>query len=97
MSRSFTIESVHRANGTKVRFSGGRYLGNTPDQVVRKMFSKARGSDKSLTIVFRETTQGSLKKEFKKKVTKVHDPVTIQKGGELITFEYTTKVKSLAL
>jgi hypothetical protein len=99
--RSFTIESVHRPNGNKVNHTGGRFESNAknaPDSVARKMFTKASTkSTKSLTISFRETTQGSTGKIFKKKITRVHDPVEVNHDGVLVVHEYTTKVKSMGI
>jgi hypothetical protein len=99
--RSFTIESVTRPNGSRINYTGGRFESdsiNAPDSVARKMFTKASTKNtKSLTIVFRETTQGSTGKIFKKRVTRFKDPVEVNHGGVMVTHEYTTKVKSLGI
>ena len=94
--RSWTIESVSSMSGP-VDYSGGRFESDTPDGAVRKMFTKAyHASGKSpLVITFRETTQGSAKKQFKKKVTKVSDPTMVMIEGKPVTFMFTTKVKSV--
>jgi len=94
--RSFTIESVSSSSGP-VDYTGGRFESDTPDAAVRKMFTKAyHASGKSpLTITFRETTSGSAKKQFKKRVTRVPDRTTVMIEGKPVTFKFTTKVKSL--
>ncbi|NBU33709.1 hypothetical protein EB118_05345 [bacterium] len=100
MSRSFTVESVYRS-GTRKSFSGGRYISDTPSGAAKKAFSQAYKSlrDKSgrvsLEINIRETTRGSLGKTFSYRVTRVYDPVEVYRKGELITYDYTTKIKSL--
>lgn len=100
MSRSFTIVSIEKTSGSKMTFKDGRYIGETPANVARKMFSQARQHcrDKcnSFKITLRETTQGSNKKEYKYRVTRVKDPVEIEyKNGDVVLHEFTTKVKSL--
>jgi hypothetical protein len=97
--RSFTIESVHKPNGTKVNYDGGRFVGPRPSDAVRKMFTKANTStgSTSLNITLRETTQGSAGKTFKYKVTKVPEEKTVVRNGVEVTFHFTTKVKAMSV
>ena len=99
MSRSFTIESVFKPNGSKVNYSGGRFVGARPSDAVRKMFTKAGSATTSnaLNITLRETTAGSAHKSFKYKVTKVPEEKTVERNGVEVTFHFTTKVKSMQL
>jgi hypothetical protein len=101
-SRSFTIDKILKSDGSKVQFKGGRYIGVAPGQVVKKMFSHAykhcRIKCNSMKIYLHETTQNSLKKEYSYRVTRKacgNDCPTIERDGELITFKFTTKVKSI--
>ena len=99
--RSFTIESVTRPNGSHINYTGGRFESdskNAPVLVAKKMFTKASTKNtKSLTIKFRETTQGSTGKIFTKRVTRTYDPVEVDHNGVMVTHEYITKVKSLGI
>jgi hypothetical protein len=100
MSRSFTIISVEKSSGSKIRYKDGRFIGESPSQVVKKMFTQARKHcrDKcnSFKITLREITQNSEKKHYKYSVKRVKDPVEIEyKNGDVVIHEYTTKVKSL--
>lgn len=101
MSRSFTVEAVYR-NGHKLRFNGGRYLSDTPSSAARKAFTQAyrhtRTTGKlSLEVHIRETTQGSLHKTYKYKVSRVKNPTAADwiDSSESIVFNYTTKIRSI--
>lgn len=99
MSRSFTIVSIIKPSGSKIQYSGGRFMGESPSQVSRKVFSHAnrhcRTKCNSMTITIRETSQNSAKKEYTYRVKKVKDETTVDLGKTEVTFEFTTKVKSL--
>lgn len=102
MSRSFTIISAQKADGSKINYTGGRYLSETPRQSVSKMFSKIIGSmsqrakkANTLKITLRETTSGSLKKEYTYKVSKSNVLTTVERDGQEITYKFITKVKSV--
>lgn len=99
MSRSFTIISIIKPSGSKLAYKDGRFIGESPSQVAKKMFSHANRHCKtkcmSFKITLRETTQGSNKKEYTYRVKKVKDETTVDLGKTEVTFEFTTKVKSL--
>ena len=99
MSRSFTIVRIEKTGGSKLNYSDGRFMGETPSQVAKKVFSHAfrtcSSQCNSFKITIRETTQGSNKKEYKYRVTKKNEKVEIERGGEIITYNFITKVKSL--
>ena len=103
MSRSFTIISVQKTNGSKVNYTGGRYMNETPRESVKKMFSKiihsmpanATKSGITLKITLRETTANSHKKEYSYKVTKKPQVTTIERDGKEISYKFVTKVKSV--
>lgn len=97
--RSFTIESIKKTNGGRVNYTGGRFISEMPSGAARKVFTKAfhylKGKSASLKITIRETTQGSLKKEYKYRVTKKAENITVERDGVEITFKFTTKIKSI--
>lgn len=93
--RNFVIHDVRTIDDRAVSFNPGRFVGHFPNKVVSKMFTQVRGKAKSLKIAVRETTQGSAHKIYHYKVTKVHDPVTVERDGVEVTFKYSTKVKSV--
>jgi hypothetical protein len=98
--RSFTIESVKKMNGSRVNYTEGRYMSETASQSAKKAFTKiyhhldAKGP-LSLKITMKETTQNSNKKEYTYRVTKKTDKVEVERDGKIITYNFTTKVKSL--
>lgn len=97
--RSFTIDSIYK-NGNKIRFSGGRYISSTPSGAARKAFSQAlrhlqAKGRLSLEIHMRETTQGSHKKIYKYKVSKVNDSKEVQRNGETVVYMYYTKIRAI--
>ncbi len=97
--RSFTIISVKKLQGTRVNYTGGRFIGEAPNTVVRKVFSKVNSylnskSGLSLIIKIQETTRGSLHKEYVYKVTKKSEHVEVERDGKMITYNFITKVKS---
>ena len=99
--RSFTIESIKKMQGGTLRYSGGRFISNTPAGAARKAFSKAYHSINatgplSLKVHIRETTQGSAHKIFKYKVTRKSEVNTVERDNESITYNFITKVKSIS-
>lgn len=101
MSRSFKIESVQRLSGEIIDFPCGRYQSETPASSAKKAFTKINtciGSQNkllSLKITMRETTRNSPKKSYRYKVSKVLDKTTVEFNGEIVEFNYSTKIKSI--
>jgi hypothetical protein len=100
MSRSFTIESIQKTKGGRINYTGGRFLSETPIGAARKAFSKAYHSINatgplSLKVKIRETTQGSMHKTYDYRVTKKSEKVEVERNGTTITYNFTTKVKSI--
>jgi hypothetical protein len=100
MSRSFTIESIYKTRGGKVNYTDGRFISETPAGAAKKAFSKAYHSINatgplSLKIKLRETTQGSAHKMYEYRVTRKSEKVQVERNGELITYNFTTKIKSI--
>jgi hypothetical protein len=98
--RSFTIESINKYGAGKVNYTGGRFISETPSGAAKKAFTKAyhhlnAKGPMSLKICVRETTQGSTKKEHTYRVTKKSEKVKVERNGEIITYNFTTKTKSL--
>jgi hypothetical protein len=99
MQRSFTVDSVNRL-GKKLRFSGGRYLSESPISAAKKAFSqvcqvKGIKGPCTMKIHIHETTAGSDKKVYAYKVSRISDRREVQRGNELIVYRYTIKVKSI--
>ena len=96
--RSFTIVSIQDKT-TKLRYTDGRFISNTPREAAKKMFTKAHNNTNkkvnSLLVTLRETTQGSAKKEYKYRVTKKSERIQVERDGEMITYNFITKVKSM--
>jgi hypothetical protein len=100
MSRYFTIESVEKADGTNVDYTGGRFKSNTPRLSAPKMFSKVyhhlnASGPLTLTIKVREITQGSKKKLYEYKVSKQNQKTVVEKDGKTITYNFATRIKAL--
>lgn len=100
MSRSFTIESISKTKGGRVNYTGGRFISETPSASAKKAFSKAyhhlnAKGPLSLKIKIRETTQGSAHKTFDYRVTRKAEKVEVERDGEIIVYNFTTKVKSI--
>jgi hypothetical protein len=97
-NRSFTIEKVLKDNN-KTRYSGGRYISDSPSNAVKKAFSqiyrRMREKPKSLKIYLRETTQNSKKKTYIYRVSKIKQDLNVKMGDEMVSFEYKLKTKSL--
>lgn len=101
MQRSFTVDAISRM-GKKLRFSGGRYLSETPAAAAKKAFSQAcqaKGIKGPCTmkVYIHETTAGSDKKVYAYKVSRIADRREIQRGDELIVYRYSIKVKSISV
>ena len=98
-TRSFTIVSIKTNDNTKINYNGGRYITSIPSGAARKMFTQAyrykNGKVKSMKITLRETTQNSNKKEYTYRVTKKSEKTIIERDGQEIIYNYTTKIKSL--
>lgn len=99
MSRSFTIESVYR-NNTKLNYNGGRYISSTPGSAAKKAFTHVYNSINengrmSLILTMKETTQGSDKKMYKYKITRIKETTEIERDGVLIKYNFTTKIKAI--
>lgn len=101
MSRSFSIESIKKTiGGSRVNYTGGRFMSDVPGSAAKKAFSKAyhhlnKRGPLSLIISIRETTQGSTHKIFKYRITRKAERTEVERGGELITYNFTTKVKAV--
>lgn len=98
MSRSFTIESVHTANGARVNYKDGRFLSATPAGAARKVFSRAYRAAKgrgpmTMKVAVRETTRGNEGKVFTYNVMRVAQKRQVERDGQLITYNFATKVK----
>jgi len=98
--RSFTIESIQKYKSGKVNYVGGRFLSETPSAAARKAFTKAyhhlhSKGPLSLKVCMRETTRGSVKKEYTYRVTRKSEKVEVERNGETIVYNFTTKIKSL--
>lgn len=97
--RSFTIHAVYR-HGKKMQVEGGRYISETASGAARKMFSQIYQDMRpkgriTLEIHVRETTQGSMHKIYKYKVTKKSHPTEVNINGQTIIYKFITKVKSI--
>lgn len=100
MSRTFTIEIIYNTKGNKIHFDGGRYISRTPSGAASKAFSQAyrhfKGKGKmSLKITLRETTQGSVHKSYKYRVSRVPQESKREIDGKIISYSYITKVRSI--
>ena len=93
--RSFTVVKVTDVHGSKKGKAnlGGRFVSSTPMSAAKKAVSQiCRASSIkgrcTLIVTIRETTQGSSKNEYTYKVSRIHDPVTVERNGEEITYNY---------
>ena len=97
--RSFTIDKIEKSTGSVLRYNGGRFISETPAGAARKMYSQGlqhcRTDCKTFKITLHETTQGSNKKEYKYKVSKIKNDVVVEHKGEEVHYKFTTKVKSM--
>ena len=98
--RSFTIESVHRMNGSKVNYKDGRFISDIPSAAAKKVFTKVyhhinKTGPLSLKIKIRETTQGSLHKIYEYRVSRISNKIEVERDGKIITYHFTTKTKSI--
>lgn len=88
-SRSF----VYIHNGKQE----GRYKGKTPVSVAKKIGNRLLkdSAKRTVTVHVKEITLNSNKKEYKYKVTRVKDPKTIVRDGQIITIQYRISAKAL--
>ncbi len=99
--RTFTVVAVRSSSKVKGKANeGGRFVSRTPAGAARKAGSRICRESKikgqcSLAITLRETTRGSNHKEYTYSVKRVKDPVTVERDGQEITFNYKTQVKSM--
>ena len=98
MNRSFKIVSITRA-GKHLGLTGGRYISQTPAGAAKKMFSHAVRTLKTcgkctLTITLAETTADSAKKIYVYKITKINNPVEIERNGKTILYKFKVTAKS---
>ena len=98
--RSFTIDSIQKYGGSRINYTGGRFISETPSGAAKKAFTKAyhhtRGKGSmSCKVTIHETTSGSVKKEYTYRVTKKSEKIEVERDGEIITYNFTTKIKSL--
>jgi hypothetical protein len=98
--RSFTIESIKRTDGKSVNYKDGRFVSETPVASAKKVFTKAYHHLKStgalsLVVKIRETTQGSLKKEYTYKVRRVAEKTEVERDGKMIQYNFITKAKAV--
>lgn len=97
--RSFTVDALYKS-GSRLRKTGGRYISITPAGAAKKAFSQYYREHNikgkiTLEVHVKETTRGSSGKVFKYRVSKIQQHREVQRNGETIVYEYTTKVKSL--
>jgi len=101
--RSFTVATI-KSPGKKSRSrksaEGGRFIASTPSAAARKAVTAACRGRKAgglctFTVEMHETTQGGKGKNFKYKIKRVKDPVTVIHNGEEIVHNYRSVVKSL--
>ena len=100
--RSFTIVDVTKHGGCRTKFTGGLYKSRNPVGAARKAFSefcnrkRIRGRC-ALSVVVKETTQGSAGKMYSYKLQRVRlqEPIIRLEGtpNEFV-IEYTVKCKS---
>tara|TARA_A100001015_G_C14420438_1_gene492677 strand:- start:38 stop:481 length:444 start_codon:yes stop_codon:yes gene_type:complete len=101
--RRFTIENAYHSDGCETKFKNkgysGVYVSSNPSSAARKAFSQLCRVKRihgrcTLIIAIRETTQGSSKKVFLYKLTrmKLKNPIELQ--GRVINYE--TKCKSVS-
>jgi hypothetical protein len=101
--RSFTLINLTKKGGCKTKYHGGRYVSKTPRGAALKAFSehcrvkRIRGIC-TLSVVVRETTQGSKHNVFAYKLNrhKLKNPIILQEGtpNEYV-IEYKPVAKSI--
>lgn len=67
------------------------FHGNTPVAAAKKVCSR-ECKNNSCVVIVQDTKTG---KEYKYKVSRVYDPVTIQRNGVEVTYDYKVTAKSL--
>lgn len=99
MSRSFTVTKVYVHNSL-VNFYDGRYLSSTPSGAAKKVFSQvlktcAPEDTKSMEIHIKETTQNSLKKDYKYRVYREEVNKMVMICGKEVFYRYKTLTRAL--
>ena len=99
--RTFTITKVVSGNNKiKTKNIGGRFNSSNPSSAAKKAGSsicKRNGisSQCNFNIYIQETTQNSSKKTFGYSYKRIYNPKTVEKGGQMITFNFETVAKPL--
>lgn len=98
--RSFTIENIKKTDGSSVRYTGGRFISEIPSTAAQKAFTKAyhhlNGKGPlSLKVSIRETTRGSKQKTYDYRVTRKAAHIEVERDGQVIVYNFVTKVKSI--
>ena len=98
--RSFTIDSIQKYGGNRINYTGGRFISETPSGAAKKAFTKAYHhingiGPMSCKIIIHETSAGSNKKEYTYRINKKSEKVEVERDGEIITYNFITKIKSL--
>ena len=99
--RTFTITKVVSGNNKiKTKNIGGRFNSSNPSSAAKKAGSsicKRNGisSQCNFNIYIQETTQNSSKKTFGYSYKRIYNPKTVEKGGQMITFNFETVTKPL--
>ena len=101
--RSFTVFKVIAAGKAKGEKNlGGVFVSRNPLGAAKKAASRICRESKikgqcSLEVHMRETTRGSKKKVYGYKVKRVHNPKTVERDGQEITYKYSLVAKSLGV
>jgi hypothetical protein len=99
--RTFTITKVVSGNNKiKTKNIGGRFNSSNPSSAAKKAGSsicKRNGisSQCHFNIYIQETTQNSSKKLYGYSYKRIYNPKTVEKGGQMITFNFETITKPL--
>ena len=99
--RSFTIVKVSSDNNKiKTKDIGGRFNSSNPSSAAKKAGSSICkrnniSSQVHFKIYIQETTQNSPRKTFGYSYRRIYNPRTIEKGGQMITFNFETVAKPL--
>jgi hypothetical protein len=99
--RSFTVIDVVTHSGRAKGKSnlGGRFISRTPASAAKKAATQICRESKikgrcALDVTIQETTRGSSHKTYKYTVKRIKDPVTVERNGVEITYQYRTVVKA---
>lgn len=101
--RSFTVVKVSsggksRSKSKSKSHVGGRFISSSPASAAKKAGTQIcrnlKGKKNSYIITIQETTQGSAKKTFSYKFSRIYDPVSVMRGGVEVTYNYKTSIKA---